>query len=393
MDFSIKLLALYSPIFVSLVWGITLYFKNYKIKKPGYYMSLVQFSALAIFISLVPFYHQNPILSSQMDAFFYGGLLSIFPFIYFYIRHIATKEKIELKQFYFHLAPAIVFAFVGLFIPLILSKEDLNIYALSLPFDKKLHWAVFFFKIVERISTLVLIMQSILYLYLMSNLIKEYKNRVNNYFSNISNPHFNWIHVFYIVFIISLFAAIPPLIAGNTYMAKNGNHLLTICFFTLSIVFFLIAFIADNHQYIIDESFYVQEEITTGEQSTLASQKNLESKIKKYFEQEKPYLQGNLKITDVARALATNRTYISEIIKTVYYSNFSDYVNTYRIEEAKILLTDTNCSNLTIAEICDKAGFNTYNSFIKAFKKKYKCTPNEYRRKMQNFWDYPINCV
>ena len=100
-------------------------------------MSFVQFSALAIFASLVPFYHQNYILSAQMDALFYGGLLSIFPFIYFYVRHIATKEKTGLRQLNFHLLPALVFAIIGLCIPLILSSEEFKTYALSLPVDKE----------------------------------------------------------------------------------------------------------------------------------------------------------------------------------------------------------------------------------------------------------------
>ena len=69
-------------------------------------------------------------------------------------------------------------------------------------------------------------------------------------------------------------------------MTQDDNHLLTVCSFSLSVVFYLIAF-----------------------------------KLKDYFEQEKFYLQGNLKITEVAGALATNRTYLSDVIRAVYNSN------------------------------------------------------------------------
>lgn len=345
-------------------------------------MSFVQFSVLVIFLSLVPFYHQNSILSARMDALFYGGLLSIFPFIYFYVRHIATKKKIELKQLCLHLFPASVFVVIGLFIPIALSEEELKIYALNLPIDKELQRAVFFFQIVDKTSKLLLMVQSILYLYLISILIKEFKNRVRNYFSNIKNRYFNWIHIFYIIFTVSLLAAIPPLIAGNTYMVKNDNHLLTVCFFTLSAVFYLISFIADNHRYIADESFYDVENIATVEFNSVGIRKNLACKMKDYFEQRKPYLRGNLKITEVAGALATNRTYVSDVIRTVYNSNFNEFVNSYRINEANGLFNDGEYSHLTTAEISEKAGFNTYGSFVEAFKKKHGCTPSAYRKKM-----------
>lgn len=345
-------------------------------------MSLVLFSAFAIFISLAPYYHKNQILTAQLNFLLYGGLLSILPFIYFYVRHIATKEKIELKQQSIHLFPALLFSIIGLFIPLSLSSEELKLYSLDLSFDSNLHWTVFFFQLIEKISKLLFIIQSVFYLFLISKLIKDYKKRVNNYFSNINNPYFNWIHLFYIVFIISFLATTTMLIVGNTNMIKEDNHILTVCLLTLSMVFYLIAFIADNHEYIPDETFYSNEQFSTIDLHSIPMQEDLAKKLQEYFEQQKPFLQGDLKITIVAKALATNRTYISEAIKNVFNLNFNDFVNGYRIEEAKAILSEKKFKDITITEIYDKAGFNNYNSFAKAFKKKYKCTPSNYRKKI-----------
>lgn len=384
MNFSLKVIALYSPIFISLVWGVTLFIKNYQTKSPGYYMAFVQFSAFAIFASLVPFYNNNPVLSAQMDALFYGGLLSIIPFIYFYVQQVATKKKIELKQLIFHLLPTLLFVVIGLFIPITLSAEELNTYALGSFPDRELHRTVFFFQIIDKTSKLLIILQSLFYLYLISILIKEFKNRVRNYFSNIENRYFNWIHVFYIVFSISLLVAVPPLIAGNAYMAKNDNHLLTYCFFTLSAVFYFIAFIADNHRFIPDTNFYKVEELTTVESNVVGIQNEIACKLKDYFEQDKPYLQRDLKITEIARSLATNRTYVSNAIRNIYDSNFNEFVNSYRVKEATILFADDESQHITTTEISEKVGFNTYNSFVKAFKKKYRCTPNVYRNNLKS---------
>ncbi len=50
------------------------------------------------------------------------------------------------------------------------------------------------------------------------------------------------------------------------------------------------------------------------------------------------------------------------------------------MEEAYQLLLD-NDNQMTLAEISEQVGFNSYNSFIKAFKNKYKTTPNSIRIK------------
>ena len=81
--------------------------------------------------------------------------------------------------------------------------------------------------------------------------------------------------------------------------------------------------------------------------------------------------------------MATNRTYVSEAIRNIYKTNFNKFVNSYRIYEANILFTDDNYKHLTTTEISEKVGFNTYSSFVKAFKKKYKYTPKTYRKKLE----------
>ena len=346
-------------------------------------MAFVQFCALAIFASLVPYYNHNPVLSAQMDALFYGGLLSIFPFIYFYVRKIATNRRIERKPLCFHLLPAILFVLIASFIPVCLSEDEIKTYALGAFAGSKLFSAVFLFQVVDRSSKVLIVLQSLFYLYLISILIKEFKNRVRDYFSNIENRYFNWIHVFYIVFSISLLAAVPPLIAGNANMAKTDNHLLTICFFTLSVIFYFIAFLADNHRFIPDANFYHVEEAASVESNFNGIQNEIAYKLKKYFEQHKPYLQRELKITEIASSLATNRTYVSAAIRNVYNSNFNEFVNSYRIKEATILLADNKLQHITTTEISEMAGFNTYNSFVKAFKKKHGCTPNIYRKNLK----------
>jgi AraC-like DNA-binding protein len=96
-----------------------------------------------------------------------------------------------------------------------------------------------------------------------------------------------------------------------------------------------------------------------------------------YFETRKPWLDANLKITHVARVLATNRTYLSEVLRIEFKTNFKRFVNRYRVKEAKRLMAENN-ANIKIPEIAVNVGFNSYTTFYYAFRNETGLSPQEY---------------
>lgn len=377
---SIKIVALYGPLFVSFIWGITLFFKNYKTKNPGYYISFVEFSAFCIFLSIVPFYHNEVVLSVRLEPIYFAGLLSIFPFVYIYVRFITTKQQINTATIIRHLIPAVLISSNSLLMQLALTPDELIIYALRTDYTFDQHSMLFYFAHAAWIIRFTLISQSIYYLYKSSKLISSYKDNVRAYFSNIKGKYFNWIHIFYVIFTISILAAIPPLIVGNAYLVNNGSHLLTASFFTLSIVFYAIGYMADNHSYIEDNEFY-EHFMPSNNNVHNRVHADLAKNIEQYFADTKPYLDKDLKLSDLANSLATNRTYISDTLRNVFDTNFNHYVNVHRVDEAVAMFNDSEYDKLTTIEISERAGFHTYHSFVKSFKKKYRCTPASYRKK------------
>jgi AraC-like DNA-binding protein len=59
--------------------------------------------------------------------------------------------------------------------------------------------------------------------------------------------------------------------------------------------------------------------------------------------------------------------------------NFFEFINKYRIEEAKKFLLDKEKAYLTIAAISFEAGFNSVSSFNTVFKKMVKMTPSQFK--------------
>jgi AraC-like DNA-binding protein len=59
--------------------------------------------------------------------------------------------------------------------------------------------------------------------------------------------------------------------------------------------------------------------------------------------------------------------------------NFSDFINFYRVEEAKKMLQDPRCAQKKIIALAFEVGFNTKVAFYNAFKKFTHMTPAQYR--------------
>lgn len=85
------------------------------------------------------------------------------------------------------------------------------------------------------------------------------------------------------------------------------------------------------------------------------------------------YIQSGLTIKKLADMLQTNRTYLSEYIKTTYGASFRDWITGLRINYAKRLLAQY--PRLTVADISERSGFLSPSHFIRLFKENSGCTP------------------
>ena len=86
----------------------------------------------------------------------------------------------------------------------------------------------------------------------------------------------------------------------------------------------------------------------------------------------------NITLQDVADHVSISKNYLSMLFKQETGINFVSYLNRYRIEKAKQLLTTTN---MKIYEIADSVGFYSPYYFSKVFKEITKMQCKEYRDK------------
>lgn len=96
------------------------------------------------------------------------------------------------------------------------------------------------------------------------------------------------------------------------------------------------------------------------------------------MEVDKLYLNPVLSLEDLAKAVGSNKTYISSYINS-QGKTFYDYVNEYRISEACRMM-DTSEDHLSMTEVSMRSGFNSISSFNRYFLKIKGVTPTNYYR-------------
>ena len=102
----------------------------------------------------------------------------------------------------------------------------------------------------------------------------------------------------------------------------------------------------------------------------------LYGQICRLMESERPYLNPNFKLSDLAALLHTNSKYVSECIRRNESISFSQFVNNYRILYAKECLRKH--PDAKISSLYAEAGFASEATFFRTFKLFTGYTPKEW---------------
>lgn len=102
--------------------------------------------------------------------------------------------------------------------------------------------------------------------------------------------------------------------------------------------------------------------------------------VSRWMEEEKPYLIPALTLEKLAGQLQMPPRTLSNIINRHFNCNFFEFVNHYRVEEAKRLLADPQAAGKNMIDLMYDMGFNSKATFNALFKKKVGMTPSEFRK-------------
>ena len=112
----------------------------------------------------------------------------------------------------------------------------------------------------------------------------------------------------------------------------------------------------------------------------LNTESKIVEKIVACMEVEKLFLNPRLNIERMAEHINLPYREVSALINKHFHVNFNEYVNFYRINEAKRLLSDATMINVPINDIYAQAGFNSRSAFHRFFCRLVGVSPSEFRK-------------
>lgn len=202
--------------------------------------------------------------------------------------------------------------------------------------------------------------------------ISQYHRQLKERFSYQENINLNWLRAILVTFwgilLIWTFSSFyDDTITDEAYLV------------TSLVMWMVISYFVYRHESVIDELNDSENEEGENLKEPLHScqlSPEVSEEVRRLFEDEKIYLNCRLKLSDVARLVGTNRTYLSRFFNQENGYTFYDYVNQLRVKHAAHLLEN---SNLPISQVADQSGFNSLSTFRRVFNGNYQCSPQEYR--------------
>lgn len=111
--------------------------------------------------------------------------------------------------------------------------------------------------------------------------------------------------------------------------------------------------------------------------------KKLCENIRLILFRKKMYQVRTYSIDRLAIDLGIDAHVISDTIRECYNKSYEEFVDGYRIQEAKTLMKDKRFQDVTSVEMSFMVGFKTTASYEKAFRKMEHMAPGDYLRKIR----------
>lgn len=310
-----------------------------------------------------------------------SSILLISPLLWIYIKKLVyPNDSSSIKK---HISPSI-------YIGIVLLILEVSVFLINNKDIQEIIVQIMTFITIGSITVLFLL-QSVYYIVISYKLYQTHQQRVGNYYSYSENVDLKWIRILIVGFIV--------FIIGLVGVNLMKGELSDILFDILMIIY--ITYIGINA--LNQKEIYTNEAQSTNSKDVHEASKpeevielkddnhieervdivpelfqQLKSELLKKVTDDKIYKDQDLTIYKLAKEIGTNSKYLSSIINKEFGKNFVNFINEYRVEEAKANLKSEKYKNYTIEAHGQNVGFKSKSSFNIAFKKYTGKTPTEF---------------
>lgn len=345
------------------------------------------------FLSNMHYYFKYPYLARLESPFIF--LLG--PLVYFYVIALTAPGGFVLKWgLLMHLIPFGMKAVLS--IPFYLLPANEKVRVLTAAIDKLGKHS----SISLDPFLLILVTQFAAYLIASLRLIIGYSTRIKTGFSSLAKINLSWLRDLYIALFILWcafsFASVYAPQFGYYFESMTAIRLMIALLILVMCVRGLIRPQVFNASDVLLEVEGTQpidaNRIAGGMQQSLQLEEkekyrksslsdvqaaDILRRLAEIMEKERPFLDPELTLPELSKKLSVTPNHLSQVINGRLKKTFFDYINEYRVEEAKRLLISPASSHLSILGIATDAGFHSKNAFYQAFKKNTGINPSKFR--------------
>lgn len=346
-----------------------------KNKSDGDYVLAAWLTVLGLYYIVLCLYAENVI---NIKTGFTTPLL-LGPFLYVYVL-VLTNETGKFKSIYWlHGLPFLLFNLymqLNLSFPIIAEKSEY----LNFPLSSFYGFMVYYYITLGPVYVILSLLR-----------LKKHTENIYENFSYSEQINLHWLK--YVTYLYSIFwitIILTHLFSEFPVMAVSTLGF--VIYLSLTIFIFFLGYFGLKQQTIY------KSKPTTGQKCNSVSSTDVakkEERYKKsglkqteareyleklfnYFENEKPYLNGKLCLSDVAAHLDISHNYLSQIINEQLDKTFFRFANEYRVKEVKYRLSMPEYKQYTLLTIALESGFNTKSNFNRIFKKHTGLSPSQY---------------
>ncbi|PCK02944.1 MAG: hypothetical protein COA42_21600 [Alteromonadaceae bacterium] len=221
--------------------------------------------------------------------------------------------------------------------------------------------------------------------------VQRYQRQIPEAYSNLDLLSYRWLKLLIAGFIVLrlwsafnvlLFTLINAILGERISLQidydmlgiiANYGHLLLIS----TLLYFGLAD-SQNVMRITKETLEVVGKATTETRPAYSDEQT--ERVRKHMITARPYLDSQLKIDDLAQQVSIPPKTLSSLINQQFQMNFFEYINSFRLLEAKRLLRDPQYQAQSIVDLAFRAGYNSKTTFYRLFKIEAGTSPSIYRK-------------
>lgn len=325
-------------------------------------------TATLLYVGHYIYFHRAADLLPLSDILYVSANLTVYPLYLIYIIRLTSKWR---AVYWLMLLPGLLAIMATGTGYIFMTDEEDRMFVHNYLYHNsqtELTDMALFQAYIRQFCKLVFAIEVIATVVIGSMMIRRYDRMVDEFYADTDDKSMRNIQsILYLVLTIAVLSFIVNIIGRARF--TDHEIILTTTSLMFSALLFAIGYEGLHRHFSIIDMRTNKEQVSNDDSAALkdAVNRSMTERIIALVENDKIYLQPDLKLDDLAQMMHTNRTYIYQAVNQQMGISFNEFINRYRIAHAKRLMASD--PTLSMNDVALLSGFASLSSFYRNMKK------------------------